>query len=228
MATWSRYGCAGTAKPCSGAPTLSLVLVDAITMSDLATVYSSPPLGNYSYGSFTGYSPPITVDARELKVSTPNPVLLQLRIVNNKRNLQLQLHPKTGLNASVTWSSHASTSSGGGCGPSCIAAKLTTTKCGLSRSLIQPLQLAGTDHIATPLDSMNPTTFRWHDGVPEVFEDGVNTGVDASGRAGAGFTLDLNIPSHTKADFAVRVYIGRPPQKEHSQVCLQNLGLGNL
>ena len=30
MATWSRYGCAGTAKPCSGAPTLSLVLVDAI------------------------------------------------------------------------------------------------------------------------------------------------------------------------------------------------------
>eukprot|EP01043_Picozoa_sp_COSAG02_P103475 COSAG02_NODE_39487_length_416_cov_1.170347_1_plen_62_part_10 len=54
-------GCTGTVKPCPGAPIVTVVLIDQITMQDLATVWTSTPLGNYSYGSFTQYSPPVEV-----------------------------------------------------------------------------------------------------------------------------------------------------------------------
>jgi hypothetical protein len=32
-------GCAGAVKPCPGAPVLTVVLMDAMTMTDLATVW---------------------------------------------------------------------------------------------------------------------------------------------------------------------------------------------
>ena len=54
---------------------------------------TSPPLGNYSYGNFKGYGP-MQFDVHGLNVSNANPVLIQLRIADNKRNLQIQLAPK--------------------------------------------------------------------------------------------------------------------------------------
>jgi len=77
----SGYGC--TPFPCPGAPVVTVVLVDATTMSDIATIYTSPPLGNYSFGNFKGYSPPVEVAVSGLNVSNANPVLVQLRIENN-------------------------------------------------------------------------------------------------------------------------------------------------
>ena len=71
--------------------TLSVVLVDAVTLAPLATVYTSPPLDKYSFDKYTGYSPPIAVDVKGLKVPNTNPVLVQIKFENNQRNLQVQL-----------------------------------------------------------------------------------------------------------------------------------------
>ena len=53
--------------------------------------YTSPPLGNYSFDHFTGYSPPIAVEATGLGVSNEAPIILAMQVVNNQRNLQIPI-----------------------------------------------------------------------------------------------------------------------------------------
>merc|ERR1712087_906269 len=56
---------AGKAVP---APRLTLLLTDAMgTM--LATLYTSQPLGSYSYDHFSGYSPPVHMGASGLHIA---------------------------------------------------------------------------------------------------------------------------------------------------------------
>ena len=83
------------------APTLRLVLVDALNATEVASLYSSPPLGNYSYDRFTGYSPPITVRASGLAVAWPRSLRLAIVFDNHQRNLQV---PLASLLLSVEWS----------------------------------------------------------------------------------------------------------------------------
>ena len=173
------YGCAGTAKPCPGAPIVTVVLVDATTMSDLATVWTSPPLGNYSYGQFDGYSPPVVVDVHGLNVSNANPVLIQLRIANNKRNLQMQLAPKTGLNATISWTKQTFSQNASGCDASCVEATLTTNKCGVASPWIQLATVLGGAAVGSDnglsLGSPRPG-FLFTDGFQTAFTDTPSTG----------------------------------------------------
>ena len=57
----------------------------------------------YSYDNYTGYSPPIHVDATGLRVPNANGVLVAIQFVNNGRNLQILL-PSNGLSVRVAWS----------------------------------------------------------------------------------------------------------------------------
>merc|ERR1719469_566099 len=84
------------------ATTLSLVLVDSVTGLDLQTVYESPPLADYSFDQFVGYSPLIVAHASDLKINSPHAMLMVLRFQNNQRNAQIPLDT---LNISVAWSS---------------------------------------------------------------------------------------------------------------------------
>ena len=200
------YGCAGAAKPCAGAPVVTVVLVDATTMSDLATVWTSPPLGNYSYGQFKGYSPPIVVDVRGLNVSNANPVLVQLRIANNKRNLQLQLAAKTGLDLNVSWTKQAyDRGNGTGCGDDCVQGTLTTDKCGLPRRLIQPLGIGGG---VARVGTLWQPAFLWADGYQTAFTDdfGESNALMVTG-TGAGMNSTVDIPP-SAAGVVVRYYLG--------------------
>ena len=92
------------------AATISVVLADAKTGKELATVYTSPPLGDYSFDHYTGYSPPIRVES-DAALSVPNglPVHVVLKFANNDRNVQIQLAPLSGLNMTVGWAAAAST-----------------------------------------------------------------------------------------------------------------------
>jgi len=104
-----RYAAGYTPRPGTKDPplgsTLSVVLIDAATQAELATVYTSPPLDKYSFDTFKGYSPPIDVDVSGLKIPNAKPVQVQLRFTNNGRNVQLQLpDAKLGFNVSVSWS----------------------------------------------------------------------------------------------------------------------------
>ena len=86
---------------------VQVVLVDGTTSAELATVYTSEPLGEYSFDNFKGYSPPIEVNAKGLKVPNSKQVMVQLKFLNNQRNLQVQMAAKTGLNVTVGWSTEA-------------------------------------------------------------------------------------------------------------------------
>ena len=61
-----------------------VVLVDGTTSAELATVYTSEPLGDYSFDNFKGYSPPIEVHAKGLKVPNSKQVMVQLKFLNNQ------------------------------------------------------------------------------------------------------------------------------------------------
>ena len=101
------YGC-GQKTPCNKQPgTVSLALVDATTQQHMQTVYTSPPLGQYDFDNYKGYSPPIEVNLKGLNITNSKPVMLKLLFDNNQRNMQIQLAPATGLNISVGWTSSA-------------------------------------------------------------------------------------------------------------------------
>lgn len=87
------------------AATLSVLLVDAETGVTSATVYTSPPLGNYSYDRFKGYSPVIPVHASGLRVPNTDPLFVALDFDNHQRNLQLPIDDLTGAcwNVTVHW-----------------------------------------------------------------------------------------------------------------------------
>ena len=70
---------------------LPLQVLDLHTSKVLKTVWTSDPLGNYSWDRWHGYSPPIPVHASGLGIplSEDSPVLLALSVSNNGRNLQI-------------------------------------------------------------------------------------------------------------------------------------------
>lgn len=86
------------------ASVLSVVLVRAETETAVATLYRSPPLGNYSWDRGDPYSPLIEVRAAGLRVPNAGPLFLALEVDNNQRNLQLAVDDKAGgFNAVVHW-----------------------------------------------------------------------------------------------------------------------------
>lgn len=180
-------------------------------MQDLATVWTSAPLGNYSYGSFTRYSPPVEVHVHGLNISNANPVLVQLRVANNKRNLQIQLDPQTGLNVNVSWTKQAYAINKSSCDSDCVQATLTTEKCGVP-PLIQPLSIlgastkVGSDKILG-LTAPGPA-FLWTDGFQTAFTDehGESNSLAASG-IGAGFSSTITIPP-SETETVIRLFVG--------------------
>jgi len=83
--------------------TLSVVLLDH-TQQIISTLYSSPPLGNYSADHFTGYSPIIPVDAHGLDIPNDDAVYIAFIYQNNQRNLQIPIDDKKdSFNIVVHW-----------------------------------------------------------------------------------------------------------------------------
>lgn len=72
-------------------PTLSFQVLDLKTSKVLKTIWTSDPLGNYSWDRWHGYSPPILAHASDLDIplSEDSPVLFALSVSNNGRNLQI-------------------------------------------------------------------------------------------------------------------------------------------
>ena len=71
-------------------------------------LFTSPPLGNYSFDRFVGYSPPVTMRADGLSVPNDGLVLVVLEVHNNQRNLQIPVDDLAGgFNATVTWKKKA-------------------------------------------------------------------------------------------------------------------------
>ena len=76
--------------PPKQAPIATLLLADA-SGQVVKTLWTSPPLGNYSYDVFSGFSPPINVSATSLGVTGDGPLYLTLSVENRDRNLQIPL-----------------------------------------------------------------------------------------------------------------------------------------
>lgn len=91
------YGAAGA----PGGSTLSLVLVDSQTGLDVQSLYSSPPLADYFYDFFTGYSPAVVTEIKDLRVDCQHAMQMVLRFQNNQRNLQIPLDT---LKITIGWS----------------------------------------------------------------------------------------------------------------------------
>ena len=86
------------------APVVEVQILDMATSAVLATVFTSPPLGNYSYDHFTQYSPPVVVQAAGLHIPTDKPVIIALSVANNQRNLQIPVDDEAnGFAICVTW-----------------------------------------------------------------------------------------------------------------------------
>lgn len=101
-----RYSAGYTPAPgrSANASTVSVLLVST-SGETLATVYKSPPLGEYSFDNFKGYSPPIrAANALPLGVSNDAMVFIVMEVHNNQRNLQLPLDDLArGWSCNVTW-----------------------------------------------------------------------------------------------------------------------------
>merc|ERR1712185_580414 len=87
----------------SGAPTVSLVVLDAATGAELKTVYTSGPLNKYGFDKFTGYSPPVNATVKGLQIPNGNALQLAFKFTNNQRNLQIPVTEAL-LKVSVGWS----------------------------------------------------------------------------------------------------------------------------
>lgn len=74
----------------------------------VATLYTSPPLVNYSFDDFKGYSPPIHVRAGGLSLPNGRSLYVALRFDNHERNVQIGIDKDRGLFVSVKWSQAAS------------------------------------------------------------------------------------------------------------------------
>ena len=113
------------------------------------------------------YSPPVNVNVQGLNIPTARgPILVQLHIENNKRNLQIQLAHNTGLNVSVVWSAAGvpAPMANNSCNSDCIAATLTTNRCGVPRPLISQLGLPKGSEASHKVFTTNQNAFRWTDG----------------------------------------------------------------
>ena len=94
------YGC--TPSACDSPPSASLVVVDAFNHTVVRTLWTSGPLDEYSYDSFSGYSPPVTGTATGVGAGWPRQTQLALLFNNSKHNLQV---PTSSLNMTLGWSS---------------------------------------------------------------------------------------------------------------------------
>merc|ERR1712151_49838 len=71
----------------------------------LATLFTSEPLGEYSWDRFTTYSPLINISTTNLKIPNAVPVVIALEVTNNDRNLQIPIDDLAdGFRLHVTWS----------------------------------------------------------------------------------------------------------------------------
>jgi alpha-D-xyloside xylohydrolase len=80
------------------AATVSVALVDALNGTLVARLWTSPPLGNYSWDKFTGYSPPLKANLTGLAVAWPRSLAIAFHFRNNDRNVHLHL-PSIVINA---------------------------------------------------------------------------------------------------------------------------------
>jgi len=88
--------------------TVSLLLMNSEGKS-LATLFTSPPLSNYSYDTFTQYSPPVRVAVSALSVPNDELVYVVLEVTNNDRNLQFPVDDLAdGFGCTIHWQPAAS------------------------------------------------------------------------------------------------------------------------
>lgn len=87
-------------KDPTGLPTVALVVVDPASQQRVATLWTSEPLGNWSFDNFTGYSPTVRASAT---AAIPGNHCVQLALVfeNKKHNLQLRLDS---IDVNIRWS----------------------------------------------------------------------------------------------------------------------------
>ena len=96
----------------AAAATVQIVLIDRASKRVLKTLLSTPPLGDYSWDVFKGFSPPIALHATSVGVPNDEIVDLALQITNNKRNLQIPVDDLAGgFNVNVTWVAAGATDS---------------------------------------------------------------------------------------------------------------------
>ena len=74
------------------APVVSVVVLDRDSRGVLATLLTTPPLGEYSWDEWAAYSPPVSTHASGLELANDKPVLVGLLVENNERNLQVCAH----------------------------------------------------------------------------------------------------------------------------------------
>lgn len=90
------------------AATANLLLLDAATQKPLLALPPTTPLGDYSWDHFSGYSPPVEINATGLDLPNDEPVMLALQVTNNQRNLQIPVDDLAqGFNVRVTWAPEA-------------------------------------------------------------------------------------------------------------------------
>lgn len=92
------------------APVVSVLLLDLKSRAVVATLLTTPPLGEYSWDNFKGHSPPIEVKAKGLEVPNNATLVLAFKIVNNDRNLQIPVDDlASGFAIKVAWEDHKTT-----------------------------------------------------------------------------------------------------------------------
>ena len=69
--------------PPPSAANLSLHALDAGNGSSLGVLWTSGPLGNYSFDRYEGYSPPVVGGTDGLRVPNARPITLALQVHNN-------------------------------------------------------------------------------------------------------------------------------------------------
>ena len=85
----------------SQASVVTMSLVDAVDGTTVASLWTSPPLGNWSFDVYEGYSPPVTAHVTGLQIACANSLRLALTFTNNERNLQILL---PSISVHVRWS----------------------------------------------------------------------------------------------------------------------------
>lgn len=96
------------------APVVSVLLLDLKSKAVVATLLTTPPLGEFSWDNFKGHSPPIAVEARGLEVPNNATLILAFKIVNHDRNLQIPVVDDlaSGFAIKVAWEDHKATVAG--------------------------------------------------------------------------------------------------------------------
>eukprot|EP00931_Biecheleriopsis_adriatica_P060406 TRINITY_DN36279_c0_g1_i1.p1 TRINITY_DN36279_c0_g1~~TRINITY_DN36279_c0_g1_i1.p1 ORF type:complete len:429 (-),score=54.60 TRINITY_DN36279_c0_g1_i1:155-1441(-) len=85
-------------------PIVKVQVRDLTSDTVLATLFTSDPLGNYSWDHFTAYSPLINVSAMNLSIPNDSPLVIALEVTNNDRNLQIPIDDLAdGFRLRVAW-----------------------------------------------------------------------------------------------------------------------------